>query len=176
MNKMARDILTTDRLLVRTMIQGDLNSLSAIFADSEVMQYMGRGNIATREQTQEMIIRRGVCGQKWPLNVWALLRNDNQRLVGTCGILETDVKGVSEVEIGYQLARHAWGRGYATEVANALVNYGFETLKLRRLIAMTHPENVRSQRVIQKIGLRFERQVDLPKGVRLIYAIQKECI
>jgi RimJ/RimL family protein N-acetyltransferase len=59
-----------------------------------------------------------------------------------------------EVEVGYRLLPHAWGRGFATEGARALVSHGFETLGLYRIIGLTHPDNAASQRVLQKAGLR----------------------
>jgi ribosomal-protein-alanine N-acetyltransferase len=70
--------------------------------------------------------------------------------------------GTDEIEVGYAFGKDAWGRGYATEVARALVRWGFETLELERIVAVAYAENAASRRVMDKLGMRFE-------GVRYIY-------
>ncbi|MSR60370.1 MAG: N-acetyltransferase [Planctomycetaceae bacterium] len=85
-------------------------------------------------------------------------------MTGYCGVFQyPDVGRQPETEIGYRLARPHWGRGYATEAARALRDYGFGTLSLARLIALIDPRNAASIRVAEKIGLRYEKDV-MPEG------------
>ena len=66
------------------------------------------------------------------------------------------LSGTDEIEVGYAFERAAWGRGYATEVASAIVQWGFEELGLERIVAVASPENAGSRRVMDKLGMRYE--------------------
>jgi len=83
------------------------------------------------------------------------------------------VNGQPEIEIGYRLAKSAWGQGYATEAARSVRDFAFLTLGMKRLIAMIDPSNVASIRVAEKIGMRYERDVmfDSYTHPDLVYAI-----
>ena len=86
---------------------------------------------------------------------WALTPRTEERLIGWCGLQflpETD-----ETEVGYLLAQPAWGQGLATEAARAAVAYAFEHFDFPELIGITHPDNIASQRVLQKAGMHFSR-------------------
>ena len=80
--------------------------------------------------------------------------------MGYCGLFFfPDIDGQAEVEIGYRLARAVWGKGYATEAAQAVRNFAFTTLDIKRLIAMIDPSNIASIRVAKKIGMHYEKDV-----------------
>ena len=76
-------------------------------------------------------------------------------LIGRCGLVHLD--NTPEIEVGYLFAADCWGKAYATEAARAALDYGFTELDLDRIVAITRPENLASQRVLEKIGMRFER-------------------
>jgi RimJ/RimL family protein N-acetyltransferase len=78
-----------------------------------------------------------------------------------------------EVEVAYTIARRYWGQGFATEAAQAILNYGFQNLDLTRLICLPDPENVASQKVAEKIGMTFEKESRDELGPLWVYAIQK---
>ena len=94
------------------------------------------------------------------LGVWASVERESGRLAGTL-ILKPLVEG-PEIEVGYHLARWAWGRGFATEGARALLRYGFETVGLDRIVAVVHPDNGASLRVIERLGMN-------PRGTIHVY-------
>jgi RimJ/RimL family protein N-acetyltransferase len=103
-------------------------------------------------------------------DLWPLVEKETGEVVGHCGLLEKDVGGKSEIELTYVFARSAWGKGYATEIGRALKDYAFGELELERLIALIEPGNVASERVAQKIGMRFDREVIRPGGaLRKVY-------
>jgi ribosomal-protein-alanine N-acetyltransferase len=83
------------------------------------------------------------------------------------------VGGQAEVEIGYRLARCAWGQGFATEAAAAVRDYGFGTLCLSRLISIIDPRNVASIRVAEKTGLKYEKDVIFQGFADRVYAISR---
>jgi RimJ/RimL family protein N-acetyltransferase len=80
-------------------------------------------------------------------------------VIGRAILRHLDVAGVDEVEVGYGFVPEYWGRGLATEIAQACVRIGFERLRLASLVAITTPANVRSQRVMAKAGLVYERDI-----------------
>ena len=98
--------------------------------------------------------------QTWGFGPYALVEQSSQNVIGYCGLsLFPDLDGQAEVEIGYRLARSAWGQGYATEAAWAVRDYAFTTLGVKRLIAMIDPSNLASIRVAEKIGMKYEKEV-----------------
>ncbi len=93
--------------------------------------------------------------------------------LGTKFLAHLERNPVLEVEVGYRLHVSQWGKGYATEIARELVRFGFEDLGLSRIVAITHPENVRSQRVIAKLGFRYEGERHFYKSSVRYYAGMK---
>ena len=85
-------------------------------------------------------------------------------------MLPCTIDGRGEVEVAYLLAKGMWGRGLGTEAAQGVLDYGFETLKLSRLICLVDEENLASIRVAQKIGMEFEKAGQDDKGPFLLYA------
>ena len=85
--------------------------------------------------------------------VWAVEDKASGTLIGQCGL--NTLEEAPEVEVLYLFDRSYWGRGLATEAAQAAVNIGFDHVGLQRIVGLTHPDNIASQRVLQKIGLRF---------------------
>jgi RimJ/RimL family protein N-acetyltransferase len=107
-------------------------------------------------------------------DLWPVVEKETGEVVGHCGLLEKEVEGRREIELIYVFARSAWGKGYATEMGRALKDYAFEELGLERLIALIEPENVASERVARKVGMRFDREVLRPGGaLRRVYVIGK---
>lgn len=164
-------IIETRRLLLRKIEIDDMPVLVQLWCDPIVTEYEG----GPRESSKvEKSLREDVrSGQSEIFDMWALVEKSSNRLIGHCGLTEKEVEGRQEIELTYTLAQSAWGKGYATEIASGLRDYAVSTLKVKRLIALVHPENRASARVAQKIGMRLERQI-VPPGdhVRQVYAMQ----
>lgn len=152
-------IAQTERLLIRQIHLFDHAALRQIFCDPEVMHF-GDG-VQTDAWIQDWIatcLRRYAL--EWGFGPYAVVERDRSMLIGYCGLFFfPDVNGRPEVELGYRLARAAWGRGYATEAAAAVRDYAFQTLGIRRLIAMIDPQNLASVRVAEKLGMTYEAEV-----------------
>ena len=97
---------------------------------------------------------------------------DGQMPIGICGLVKRDF--LDDVDIGYALLPQYWAKGYAYEAASAVMDYGRAELGLKRLAAITSPDNDRSARVLEKLGMRYERMVAYPdsgEGVRLFASV-----
>jgi RimJ/RimL family protein N-acetyltransferase len=108
-------------------------------------------------------------------DLWPVLEKETGQVVGNCGLLEKEVEGRAEIELNYILALSAWGKGFATEIGQALKHYAFERMGIERLIALIEPENEASERVAMKIGMRFDKEVVRPGGaIRKLYVIESK--
>ena len=148
--------LETARLRLRPFTPADADDLYRLYSDPEVMRYLGQGTVRTREQTAEALAKMLGEWARDGFGMWALLDRRDGRFLGRCGL--RPLAGTPEVELGYTLFKDVWGKGLATEAAQASVGFGFERLRLPRLVAIAHPPNLASRRVMEKVGMRFERQ------------------
>ena len=142
--------LVTPRLVLRPVAVADLEPLKAIWSDPAVMAHMGRGTRDAAESMQrfeELIEHQRRHG----FGKWAAVEQASGELIGYCGV-ELYGNG-SDVELGFSLARSAWGRGYATEAARAWLDHAFDALGFARVLALVKPENTASIRVLEKIGM-----------------------
>jgi RimJ/RimL family protein N-acetyltransferase len=152
-------ILQTDRLCLRHVHILDLDPMYRVFGDPEAMRF-GDG-VQTKEWVQGWL--RTCLEQyyrQWGFGPYAVVERQYRQVIGYCGLFFfPDINGRPEVELGYRLARAAWGNGYATEAAQAVRDYAFGTLGMHRLIAMIDPHNRASIRVAEKIGMAYEADV-----------------
>ena len=100
-----------------------------------------------------------------------LLDAQTGALVGRAGLQYTDVEGADEVELLYALRPESWGRGLATEVGERLLGIAFSVLELPSVVAYTLPENVRSRRVLDKLGFAYEREFDHEGHPHVLYRL-----
>jgi len=145
--------MQTGRLALRRFRADDAENLYRLDSDARVMRYIGDGGVGTRASVAAALARAAHYYDSFPgLGVWPAEERATGRFIGWFCLKY--VPKTAEVEVGYRLLPEAWGRGYATEGARALVARGFDVLGLYRIIGLAHPENLASQRVLQKAGLR----------------------
>jgi len=145
-------LLETGRLVLRRYDIDDLDRLDRLNSNAEVMRYIGDGSLRTREQTRAGIVRTQRIYDIFPgLGFWIAEEKPRHNFIGVFALIY--IPRTVEVEVGYRLAKSAWGRGFATEGARALVRYGLLELGLDRVVGLTHPENDASKRVLMKAGL-----------------------
>jgi ribosomal-protein-alanine N-acetyltransferase len=104
--------------------------------------------------------------------VFALEDLATGRFLGQCGL--NTIEELGEVEVLYALERAAWGRGLATEAARAVLAFGFDEAQLPRIVAVTRPEHTRSRSVLEKLDMRYERDVDVFGIHAVLYAVTRE--
>ena len=156
--------VTTERLRLRHPRRDDAKLLAMIFADAEVMTYLG-GPRDFDEMVAE--IEAEADSEPKPLDLWPLELAAEERVIGFCGLVPKDVDGEEEHEVVYILAKDAWGHGYATEAAAGLIDYAFTVHGFDRVISMIHADNLASVRVAQRNGMIRERDTVRPGGKRL---------
>ena len=142
--------LETERLVLRPFRQEDTDAFAALCADEEVMRWLG----GTMDRSQAWRHMAALTGH-WRLRgfgQWALERRDTGEFAGQAGLYRPE--GWPAIEIGWAIARSAWGSGYASEAARASLAYGFDEVGLDRIIHLIKPDNERSQSVARKIGAR----------------------
>jgi RimJ/RimL family protein N-acetyltransferase len=145
--------IETARLRLRHCTLEDLDELSVIRADPNVMQYIGKGKAQSRKQVKEVILDISNHWRQHGFGRWGIVHKEDRTLIGLCGLSYLD--DTLEVEVGYTLAQAYWRQGFASEVASASLRYGFEVVKLDRIVAVAYPENTASRRVMEKLGMRF---------------------
>ncbi|HEY6760869.1 MAG TPA: GNAT family N-acetyltransferase [Baekduia sp.] len=151
--------METERLRLRRWRPEDRAGLAAINGDAEVMRWIGSGRVLGRGLSDELVDRFEAEWRDRGYGLWAVEWKDGGGgLLGFCGLTSpsfmVDADAAPAAEIGWRLARAAWGRGVATEAARAAVAYGFgERCGLREIVAVVAPENARSLRVVEKLGM-----------------------
>jgi RimJ/RimL family protein N-acetyltransferase len=129
-----------------------------IFCDAEVMRFSD--GIQTKGWVHAWLHKCLERYQTWGFGPYAVVEQSGQNVIGYCGLFFfPEINGQPEIEIGYRLARSAWGKGYATEAACAVRDFAFASLGIKRLIAMIDPSNLASIRVAEKIGMKYEKEV-----------------
>jgi ribosomal-protein-alanine N-acetyltransferase len=161
--------LETERLLMSPITEGDLDDVAALYADADVMRFIGLRGPLTREQTQERVAFMVDHWRKHGFGMWLLRLKDGGDFVGRCGLRYLD--NSDEVELGYTLAKAHWGRGFATESSRAVVRHAFDVLKLPRLVAIADPANTASVNVMKKLGMTFERVGHFYGSECVLYAL-----
>jgi ribosomal-protein-alanine N-acetyltransferase len=148
--------LRTERLVLRDFVGEDWSQVHEYGSDPEVVRFMPWGP-NSETATHEFIERALAAQREDPRTKFelAVTLADDGRLIGGCGV-RVSAPADRGADMGYCLRRECWGRGYGTETAGALVRFGFEQLKLHRIIATCDVENVASARVLEKTGMRRE--------------------
>jgi ribosomal-protein-alanine N-acetyltransferase len=166
-------ILETERLLMRRLVASDLDDLYALYRDPEIRRYFPEGTLTLEETQEELAWFLNGHPDHPELGLWATLHKPTGQFIGRCGLLPWTIDGVDEVEIAYLIAKPWQRQGIGAEAARALVRYGFETLGLKRLIALIDPEHEASIRTAMKAGLRFWKQAEVEGVMSPVYQIAR---
>lgn len=166
-------VLETKRLILRRLTMDDLDALFALYRDPEVRKYFPEGTLTYEETKEELEWIINVYYGQYGFGLWATIHKETGQFIGRCGLLPWTIEQRPEVEVAYLLAKAYWGQGLGTEVAQAILDYGFEQLHLSRLICMVDPENQASSKVARKIGMTLEKEAEDEKGPYLLYSTYK---
>jgi RimJ/RimL family protein N-acetyltransferase len=169
--------LRTPRLLLRQWRDEDLAALIPMYADAEVMRYIADGQTRTAAETAEHLERMRRHWEEHGFGLFASELLETGELVGWVGLAVPLFlpEVLPTVEIGWRLARQHWGQGLATEGARAALRFGLVDRELGRLVSIREADNVASGRVMDKLGMSFDRATVVPatgKPVE-VYAIDR---
>ena len=174
-------VTETERLILRHFIPSDIDQLAVIVSDPEVMRFSVSG-VKNRAQAEDFLDWMLYHYQKYGFGLYAVIYKKSGELIGYCGLLLWTFDPHQELEIGYRLATAYWDQGLATEAATAIRDYAwqhfpreclFPRLRKNRLICIIQPENYRSIRVAEKLGMKHEKDTVF-QGLKVgIYGISR---
>jgi RimJ/RimL family protein N-acetyltransferase len=162
--------IVTERLHLRTFSAADVDELAALFADPDVMRYVGNGEPADRAEAEKALT--SIIGHwiRHGFGRWAVEDKHTREFVGYGGL--RSLFGTPEVV--YHLAKRHWGKGFATELARASLRYGFDVHNFDRIVAIAKPGNTASIHVMEKIGMQFETRTSYYDIEVVQYAITRD--
>lgn len=150
--------METERLTLRPFTADDGDLLVELDSDPAVMRYLNGGAPTPRAVVAEQVLPRFMASYAagGPFGVWAVVERETGAFLGWVSVrLKPGMPG--EASLGYRLRRTAWGRGYATEAARALLAAAFRDPVLRRVTATTYQDNTASRRVMERLGMTLAR-------------------
>ncbi len=151
--------INTERLIMRDWRESDLAPWAAMNADPEVRRYLGP--LLTFEQASAWVLNFQDGLDRRGFGFWALEVRASGRFIGFTGLGRVDgAMPFTGVELGWRLARPAWGHGYATEAAVAALDHGFGTIGLPEIVAVTMAANLRSRALMGRIGMTCDPAED----------------
>jgi RimJ/RimL family protein N-acetyltransferase len=163
-------IIETERMVLRGWRNEDLDEFAALVADTTVMEFLG--GTGDREEAWRTIATYVGHWQLRGYGLWVVERKTDGAVLGRVGLWNPE--GWPGMEIGWTLARHAWGHGYAKEAARAVMRWAWEVLEAPRLISVIAPGNRRSIKVAESLGMRREREHLLGGSIpTVVYAIDR---
>jgi ribosomal-protein-alanine N-acetyltransferase len=140
-------------LTLRPLRPDDADALHCAMHGRDVMRYFPNAQPPSRRRVSAIIAHQLEHWRDHGYGWWAVEMRDTGAFAGWCGLQFLAETG--EIEVAYMLGREFWGRGLATEAALAAIEFGFDELRLDEIVALVHPENTRSRRVIEKLGMAF---------------------
>ncbi len=154
-------VASTKRTLLRRFSDADVDPMIAVFGDPDVMRF-GDGPQTPewiRCWVEQTIKHYGI----WGFGPWVIELCESETSIGYCGLFRfDDINGQPEIELGYRLAKRYWGHGLATETATVVRDMSFDHFGLQRLVSLIDPNNIRSIRVAEKLGMVYTDDVMLP--------------
>ena len=143
--------IETERLLLRTYQPDDLETVYQLCSDPDITRFFPDYYTVKKEDVLTSLPRRF---EKWRANhfgQFGVFEKNSAKLIGYCGLQYLD--RTSEVEVYYGFFKKYWKRGFAAEAAKAILRFGFEEINLEKIVAVTNPENVSSQKVLLRLGM-----------------------
>jgi RimJ/RimL family protein N-acetyltransferase len=163
--------ITTPRLILRPLEPADVEILYRIYLVEGVLQYFPNPAPPPLEKVQRFIAGQEKHWAEYGYGNWGILSEGESQIIGWAGLQY--VTELDETEVGYLLDRSFWGRGYASEAARASLQFGFENFNFDHIIALVHPDNFGSRRVIEKCGMTHMENKVLWGLEMMRYCIEK---
>lgn len=146
-------MLETDRLILRPMNENDIDPVYEMRRDRDIMRFI-REPVTNRAEAENWV---NLISSRWAverIGFCSLIEKQTGKFAGWCGLWQ--LKETDEIEVGYAIAKEFWGKGYASESAEAFLEYGFKELNLEKIVAVARSENTASRRVMEKLGMEFD--------------------
>lgn len=167
----------TERLILREILPTDIDGMYELHSDLEVHKYLGNNIITNKEQIAGLInfVRQQYLN--YGIGRWAIIDKKTNEFIGWSGlewVTEEINKHTNFYDLGYRLIRRFWGQGIATETAFASLSYAFNKLKTNVVFARADCENIGSNKILKKVGLKFIETFDLDEIKHNWYKIDRQ--
>lgn len=169
--------LETQRLIITPPQVEDFENLLLLQSDARVMRYIGKGMSRSEEEVRSGLERAIAHYAKHGFSLGSVFEKASGHFVGRAGLIYLAYDDSQpEIELGYALTKKAWSKGYATELSQALVQWGFDHLGIDKLVAVINPENEASRRVLEKIGMSYVGRIKYNNVEVALYDLHKHSI
>jgi RimJ/RimL family protein N-acetyltransferase len=166
-------VLETERLTLRQIVADDAAFVIELLNEPAYIANIVDQGVRTSDDARQYIANRLTASyERNGFGLFGVELRDSAELIGMCGLIKRD--SLEDVDIGYAFLQRFWGRGYAVESAEATLAYGRDVLGLKRIVAITSPDNDASARLLQKIGLHHEKTFALAgyEGDTVLFGIE----
>ena len=153
-------VLETERLILRRLSSGDAEFILELLNQPSFLRYIGDKGVRNTEDAIRYIQTGPLASyERFGFGLYLVALKESGVSIGMCGLIKRD--SLPDVDVGFAFLPDYWSQGYAFEAANAVMNYGREVLGLSRIVAITSLDNVASIKLLEKVGLKFERLIKL---------------
>ena len=155
-------VLETERLTLRRVMLDDAAFVLQVLNDPGYIRFIADRGVRTVEDAARYIAEKFLPSfERHGFGFYIMELKSDGTPMGMCGLIKRDT--LDDVDVGYSLLEPFWGNGYAVEAARAVVDYGRRVIGLPRVVGITAPDNDASGKVLEKIGLRYEKMIHLPE-------------
>ena len=161
-------VIETQRLILRKFTVEDAAFMLKLLNTPNWLRFIGDRNVRTLEEAKQYLLNGNIRSyREYGFGFYVVVIKETQESIGICGIVKRE--GLEDVDIGFAFFQQFMGKGYGYEAASAVLNYALNDLKIKRIVAIVDPENVVSIALIKKIGLQFEKMIQMsPKDIELM--------
>jgi RimJ/RimL family protein N-acetyltransferase len=161
------NVIETDRLILRHLTTDDAAFLLALVNDPSWVQFIGDNGVRTLDDACNYIVRGPMAMYaRVGFGLYGTALKEEGTPIGISGLIKRDA--LEDVDIGVAFLPQFWSQGYAYEAASAVIAYGKQVLGLQLIVAITSPDNQRSAKLLEKLGLHFERLITLPSNAQAL--------
>jgi ribosomal-protein-alanine N-acetyltransferase len=164
--------IETSRLELRPLAAGDVDDIHRLWVHPDVRKYLWDDEAISREQAASVVEESNALFREKGFGLWGAYAREDSPLIGFCGYWF--FHDPPQLQLLYGVAPAHWGKGFATELAKAMIRYGFEEAAFDRVIASTDAPNLASLRVMEKAGMTFDRRVFVNGLDTIYYTISRE--
>lgn len=158
-------VLQTERLIIRQLATTDAEFILTLLNEPSFLHHIGDKNVRTLDDARNYISTGPIASyERHGFGQFLVELKESRTPIGISGLMKRDE--LPDVDIGFALLPQFWGKGYAFEAATALMKYGCNELKLKRIVAIVNPDNDASIKLLERLGMKFERMVKLSEAAQ----------
>ncbi|MEZ4918398.1 MAG: GNAT family N-acetyltransferase [Saprospiraceae bacterium] len=163
-------LFESERLRYRNLTPGDAHAFFELNADPQVIQYTGDPPFESEAAARAFLVGYDHY-QHYGYGRWAVENKETGAFIGWCGLKYDPAK--QETDLGYRFFRTCWGKGFASEAAEASMQYGWENWPIQRVVGRAMRDNTASWKVLEKVGMHFVSAIDFEGKPGVLYAINR---